>query len=245
VREINRSFYQADVYAYPVAIFTNEKQVPLIAHCPDAYNELRIEGFLDGKNLFPDSPKSKIDFFHSRLRTSPTGKSILSAGWFWHPFDFVSVHELNNINLNVALELPEINAEVCGADFITDELVVICTSSEEQNDDLVSNLVIGSNTIAVIDKQTMKIKSQTKSTAQLGNCRALSDSELLSFHKHPMLVSIQTGEVLKQWRDINCGSGQSSIIGHSESNMPSIAVDVKNRRFAVCSGQEVDIVLNL
>jgi len=245
VREINRSFYQADVYAYPVAIFTNEKQVPLLAHCPDAYNELRIERLLDGKDLFPDSPKSKIDFFHSRLRTSPNGRSILSAGWLWHPFDFVSVHELNNVSLNVALELPEIDAEVCGADFVTDELIVICTSSDTLNDEPISDSVVGSNTIAVIDKRTMKIKSQTKSEAQLGNCRALSESELLSFHQHPMLISIQSGKVLEQWRDINCGNGQSSIIGNSKSIISSIAVDVRNRRFAVCSGQEVDIVLNL
>jgi len=245
VREINRSYYQAHVYEYPIAIFTNERQVPLIAHCPDAYNELRIERLIDGENVFPDSLESKIDFFHSRLRVSPNGKSILSAGWFWHPFDFISVHDLNNVSLNVALQLPEIDAEVCGADFITDELIVICTSSETLNDEPASDLVVGSNTIVVIDKQTMKIKSRTKSEAQLGNCRVLNESELLSFHHHPMLISIKSGKVLEQWMDINCGIGQSSIIGNSKSAKSSIAVDMQNRRFAVCSGQQVDIVTNL
>jgi len=245
VREINRSYYQANAYEYPLAIFVNDKQAPLLAHCPDAYNELKIEHLIDGTSVFPDSPKSVLDFFHSRLRASPNGKSVLSAGWFWCPFDYISIHNLNNEKLNDALSMPEIDAEVCGADYISDELILICTSLEKLNDEPASDSVVGNNSIAVIDIQGMVVKSQTKTEVALGSCRVLNESQFLSFHQHPMLISIKSGEVLEQWNGINCGDGQSSIRNNSRSIDYSIAVDVQHRRFAVCSGQEIDIVSNL
>jgi hypothetical protein len=69
IREINRSFYQADVYEYPVVIFKLPDGREAIAHCPDEYNKIEIEDIETGQRLTRREGET-IDFFHSRLQIS-------------------------------------------------------------------------------------------------------------------------------------------------------------------------------
>ncbi|MGH9018831.1 MAG: hypothetical protein ACRDY1_13860 [Acidimicrobiales bacterium] len=34
------------------------------------------------------------DIFHSRLRASPGGAYLLSAGWIWHPAEILNVYDV-------------------------------------------------------------------------------------------------------------------------------------------------------
>jgi hypothetical protein len=101
VREINRSFYHAHVYEYPVALFTLPDGREVIAHCPDRYNVIEIEEVESGKRLTARSGDSD-DFFHSRLQVSPDSRYLLSAGWVWHPWDTIQLFDIVQ-----ALEAPE------------------------------------------------------------------------------------------------------------------------------------------
>ncbi len=95
VREINRSFYHANVYEYPIA-FVAPKSGPLkIAHCPEDYNVLQIEDFETGA-VVAWKDTEPTDFFHSRLQMSPNGRWLLSAGWIWHPLDAVELFDLSH-----------------------------------------------------------------------------------------------------------------------------------------------------
>ncbi|MET0791687.1 MAG: hypothetical protein ABW061_09225, partial [Polyangiaceae bacterium] len=87
VRELNRSFYHAQVYAYPVSLLLAPGGRVVVAHCPDEYNRIEIEDANTGERLTASSKRKPEDFFHSRLQPSPDGKWLLSAGWVWHPFD--------------------------------------------------------------------------------------------------------------------------------------------------------------
>ena len=56
LREINRSFYQAHAYEYPVAILNLSDGAVGLAHCPEEYNRLEIEEIESGKKLTMELP---------------------------------------------------------------------------------------------------------------------------------------------------------------------------------------------
>lgn len=91
-REINRSYYQADVYEYPIALFRLPCGREVLAHCPQAYCRLDIEDLATREVLTRSTARKPSDIFHSRLVVSPDGRYLLSAGWLWHPIDSVNVY---------------------------------------------------------------------------------------------------------------------------------------------------------
>jgi hypothetical protein len=93
-REINRSYYQAHEYEYPVALYYLPDGRPAILHCPDEYNRLEIELIETGERLTASDSRKPEDVFHSRLLVSPSGRYALSAGWEWHPIDSLYVFDL-------------------------------------------------------------------------------------------------------------------------------------------------------
>src|SRR3569833_1875632 len=70
LREINRSFYQASAYAFPVALGRLPDGREVIAHCSYYYYILQIESLADSKRLTRRRGKAE-DIFHSRLSFSP------------------------------------------------------------------------------------------------------------------------------------------------------------------------------
>lgn len=84
-RQLNRDYYFAKAYDYPIAASTISDGRVLIAHCPTSYDELTFEDAESGAIL--GTRKSDKMEFHSRLAFSPSGDSFVSAGWFWHPLN--------------------------------------------------------------------------------------------------------------------------------------------------------------
>lgn len=50
-RELNRSYYCAEAYDYPVAIATNQVGKPIVVYCPHEFNVLEIEDAESGETL--------------------------------------------------------------------------------------------------------------------------------------------------------------------------------------------------
>ena len=73
VREINRSFYHANVYEYPIAIFETQDGQTALVHCPEQYCRLEIEDIRTGEKLAKSDMREPGDFFHSRLRLALMG----------------------------------------------------------------------------------------------------------------------------------------------------------------------------
>ncbi len=84
LRELDRSFYHADAYEYPVALFSGSDGRVLLAHRPRDYCRIDLEDAETGRLLTESLDRKPSDFFHSRLALSPNGKRLLSAGWVWH-----------------------------------------------------------------------------------------------------------------------------------------------------------------
>jgi hypothetical protein len=79
IREINRSFYHATAYEYPIAFLTLSNGRTCIVHCPDKYNKLEIEDVETGER-YTQRNTDLHDFFHSRLSVSENNHYLLSAG---------------------------------------------------------------------------------------------------------------------------------------------------------------------
>lgn len=86
IRELNRSFYHAHVYEYPIVLFEHPDGRELIAHCPEDYNQLEIEEVATGKRLTESSSRKPADFFHSRLQVSLDQTRLLTRRLDMAPF---------------------------------------------------------------------------------------------------------------------------------------------------------------
>lgn len=134
LRELDRSYYFAHAYEYPVAVGAAVDGTPLLVHCPDAYNRLAIERLDDGERLAAAGERSS-DVFHSRLALSPGGRSLLSAGWLWHPVGDVRVYDVaeaiadsRHLEGRGVLPLNSIDTDVEVACWLDDDRLVVGTN---------------------------------------------------------------------------------------------------------------------
>jgi hypothetical protein len=244
VREINRSYYHADVYEYPITIFRSLSGRVLIAHCPDEYCRLELEDIVTGERLGDSRNRKPRDFFHSRLRVSPNRRWLLSAGWVWHPFSMVAVFDVEaalktSDALDRPMALPDIDGEVGAAEFLPNDRILVGTSEENLGND--DQDAIGSDTIAVIDVAARDVASQARTGEKMGSLMPIDEEVAVSFFEHPKLISLRTGQVLERWETIKSGKQTSSIIWN-DMPIPPIAVDVARRRFAVADNAGVSVV---
>lgn len=246
IREINRSFYHADAYEYPVAIFQTDTGRTLLIHCPEEYCRLEIEDFLTGERLSASPSRKPPDFFHSRLRVSPNGKWLLSAGWLWHPWGTVAIFDLDAAlaepnTLDKSAPLPDIEGEVSAADFMPNNTIVIATSDETLNGDEGDASAIGANAVAVFEPGSTRAISRVAVGEPVGTIFAVDDDLIVGFHTHPKLISVKAGAILKRWETIESGTQSGSIIWHLPT-IPPIAWNSKNRQFAVANKSSVAVV---
>ncbi len=233
IREISRSYYCAEAYEFPVAIFTYNNKICL-AHCPEEYNILEIEDFVTGERLTAKGRESH-DFFHSRLEVSPNGKYLLSAGWVWHPVDMIEIYDLTDIsnpqwfNLyhNETLNLFEINS----ATFLNDKVVVITGNEEEESQKFIYSY----------DVEKEEVLTKAKLSEVAGNLMAIDENFVLGFFEHPKLINISSGKIEEKWTEIESGKQNSSIKGQEEK-FPIIAKDLANNRVAIANKDFIHIL---
>ena len=239
LREINRSYYCANAYEYPVALSRLPDGRAVIAHCPDEYCKIELEEVETGRRLTARDNKP-ADFFHSRLEFSPGGQFLLSAGWVWHPFDMVEVFDVEralaepeSLDQVWKLNLEEVNGEVHAAAFNGPETFVFAGEAEEEK----------SPVIGVYNLAEGRLVSLSQVAEQVGTLMPIGDFAV-GFFEHPKLIELSTGRIVDRWEEIASGNQNSSIIWHHESQIPPMALDPANRRFAV-AGPEAIVVIQL
>ncbi|MGB0495513.1 MAG: hypothetical protein ACPGJI_04085, partial [Kangiellaceae bacterium] len=140
IREINRSYYQAHAYDFPIAFSILNSGQEILVYCPKDYCRIDIEEIETGKVLTDFVDRNPSDCFHSRLAVSPNGRLLLSAGWVWHPLDVVGLYDLSAsledpTKLDSPFEKPPGYWEVSSAAFLNDALVFVSTSDEFLGDE--------------------------------------------------------------------------------------------------------------
>lgn len=246
VREINRSFYHAHVYEYPVALFRGYSGRILLAHCPAEYCQLELEDVETGERITTSAKRAPSDFFHSRLRVSPDGRWLLSAGWVWHPWDALAVYDLDAAlrdptKLDQSIALPEIHGEMSAAEFLPNSRILLTTTGETLDGEEEASGGIRPNAIAVFNPATGELISSATVEEPVGTLMAVDDEVAVGFYEHPKLISLKTGAVLKRWDEIKSGDQTSSIIWNGVS-VPPIAIDQSHRRFAVADEAGIFVV---
>ena len=240
VREINRSFYHANVYEFPVAILDLPDGGVGLAHSPDEYNELQIEEIEFGHQLTARDGKSP-DFFHSRLQASPDGEYLLSAGWIWHPLDralLFSVHEAlerpEHLDEPLGLELPEEFFEINTAAFQSNNSLLLIGRREEDDESSIPF-------VCRYNFKDSRIEAKSRLEAVPGTIMPVGADHFVGFHEHPKLFEIASGKIIQSWSELNSGKQISSIIGERDLP-PPLALDPENKRFAVASEKEIVVV---
>lgn len=244
LREINRSYYYANVYEYPAVFVTFEHKTYLI-HCPLKYCRLDFEEVETGRIITDTEDRNPSDFFHSRLEISPNGKYLMSKGWFWHPFDAIRVFDIMKCIqqpklLDQSQIYPNVGTEIATASFIDDNTVLIGSSNEEAiNDDLLENFP--PNHIAIWDIQSDQISKPVKMNIEFGNLYAISDQYAWDIYRFPKIINIQTGEITDQDETITSGLQNSSIIHHI-GELPKVAFNQQTKQLAITNGDSIEII---
>ena len=248
LREIDRSFYHATAYEYPVCVARRESGQEVLIHCPEHYNQLEIDDLETGQRLTRCESRAPADLFHSRLQADPKGVHFLSAGWFWHPHGELAVYRLEEaIRDPRSLDHRGIFAaqptEISSAALLGDRYVVISTSEETFADDeeLDDGGVIRPDSVALWDLAEAKCVSQSSLVEPAGTLMAIDSQYVVGFYEHPKVINLRTGEVVFRLDDVDSGKQTSSIIHHVERPAP-LALDPQRRRFAVATSAEILVV---
>jgi hypothetical protein len=240
IREINRSYYHAHVYEYPLVILHLVDGRVAIAHCPDAYNKIEIEEIESGQRLTTREGET-ADFFHSRLQAGSDGEHMLSSGWVWHPLDAVQLFSIREVLDSPTvldnyehLELPEELFEVHAATFQNDHsIIMVGDKSGEPGEE--------GQFLAQYDLREGRVILKTRIPEAAGTIMAAGSEHIVGFYEHPKLIEISSGKVVQSWPELNSGKQNSSIIWHDEQP-PPLAMDSKLMRFAVADANGITVI---
>lgn len=254
LREINRSYYHADDYAYPVCLWTDSHGRTLMAHCPEEYNRIEIDDAETGERLTESSERTPVDIFHSRLQANPGGTRLFSAGWVWQPWDVVQFFDITQalqdpkcLDVTSGLDPSTDHAGVvqeCGACWQTDDHVIVAGDKDEFPDEERDNLDVPSlrhSGLAVYDIPSRSVIRCAVPQHPAGMMMPVGEDHVVAFDGHPRLVSLEDGAIQEEWPEILSGHQASSILRGGDPP-PAIAMDSRNRRFAVVSGEGIHVV---
>ncbi len=251
VREIDRSFYHATRYEYPVCLWRSTTGRVLLCHCPEAYNRLEIEDAETGERL-TTGDRDPQDVFHSRLQVSPDGRRLLSAGWCWHPWDVAMVFDLEaalrdptvlDRNADGAHESGHIGlaeeASACWAS--ATELLLGGSDEEEDEEEALEHPGprLRPRGIARFDFEQRAVTADIQLDEPPGTMMPVGPAHALALYRHPKLVSLETGNVIEEWPQLDTGTQTSSILG---SDLPPMALDPDRRRLAVADPKAIHVL---
>jgi hypothetical protein len=236
-RELNRSYYFADTYDYPIALTTGPAGQAVIIHCPNAFNIVECEEAESGEILW--SKKTEAMEFHSRLSISPNGRFFLSAGWFWHPLGGAWLCSLSDDSGEPRDVQFSFGAEIDSATFLDDDHVVVSSTDIIINSECPKS-GLGPMQLGVWSISKANWVSRVPISATTGTIMPWRDW-VISFYEHPKLIELKTGKVVHTWEHLNSGR-QIGAIDIGTPQPPPMALNPNNGMFALCDDKRIHIV---
>ena len=242
VRQLNRDYYFADAFDYPLALFTGPQGQPLLAHCPDSYRTLQLEEAGSGRRLTARRTKSP-DFFHSRLAASPSGHWLASAGWAWHPFETVLLFEVGPAladprRLDRTVR-PPLEGEVAGIAWTVENHLLISSLEEPTADDPAGGYQPIFK-IGCFDPDSGQWCYRTDLPKVAGELLDLGDHRhVVAFDGYPRLLDARSGLALRTWPELPTGARASCLF---DRDRQPLALDQGRARFAVANDSTVTII---
>jgi hypothetical protein len=245
-RELNRSYYFADSYDYPVVLAVGPAGRVVVVNCPNSFDTLEVEDAETGVTLA--KKKTEDMEFHSRLAVSPCGKYLLDAGWFWHPLggawvcdlaallrtgsDQESAQDVDNCAFSFG-------AEIDSAAFLGSEKIVV-TSTDEVISRNIPATGIGPRTAGVWSMRSRQWVSKAPLNEPSGTIMAWREW-MISLHTRPKAIEVATGNVVYCWNEIYSGK-QVGSIELGDPPPPPTALDPQNGRFAIGGPNGITVV---
>ena len=243
VRDIDRSYYHAEDYEYPIALFRLPSGRAAIAHCPQDYCRLRIDDLETGE-VIASATEAAGDFFHSRLSVSPDGRWLASAGWMWHPVDDVSLFDIH-----AALD------DGSTLDRSARDLDVLTDRGNAAGFDRRSRLLVAADMTGFGDEEAgtidgprlLRLKPAAAETPEVraieldSTFMAVGDDHLMLLGGHPRLLSTETGQVVAEWPGVATVI-PSSAVQSERDDYTAHACDVQNARVAIAHDGGITII---
>lgn len=242
IRELNRSFYQANAFDYPITFVTLRDGSEAIAHCPSDYNRLEFEIAATGEILTNVATRRPADYFFSRLHSSPNGQFLSSGGWVWHPVDVPTVYDIFEV---------EKNAKVLdGGGFDLSLWVDESTATFLSNNELVvgwggcelsgqSAEIEGTELRTYsLDSGVAKVVRSVRVDKRISLLSGVGGGAIFALGECPLIVDAGTGTTLESWPDLRVDSIRRSAVDPAAVN-PIVAVHPDRSRFAMWEGGQI------
>jgi hypothetical protein len=236
VREIDRSYYHATAYDYPICLLTLPEGQGAIAHCPKRYDTLEIE-LLDGTPLTSRRAKAE-DIFHARLAASPDGRWLLDNGWVWHPLTIVAVYDVARAlrepehlsSTGIALDLGDtFDGDVEAAIFSGDRLIVAGGDA--------------GRTLSIVDLPSGKNIATVSLATPVGTRLMPWDRDhVVALDVYPRLLALADGKVVHQWEAPGPAPRPSPSVSLESPSAPYVAIDPRRARFAIADDHRVVVI---
>jgi hypothetical protein len=240
-RELNRSFYFAHAYDYPIALAVGPSGSAIVIHCPSSFDTLEVEDAETGVKLA--ARKTPDMEFHSRLAVSGDSRYLLDAGWFWHPLGGAWLCELPRL-LTQAEASPagisfSFGAEIDSAAFLGSGHVVVSSAGEVIND-TVPPSGLGPRKLGVWSIEKAEWRSIVDLARPSGGLMPWRDW-VIAFYECPTAIEIDSGQIVHQWDQIYSGK-QIGSIDLGDPPPPPMAFDSQFGRFAVQCPEGIAVV---
>lgn len=239
-RELNRSYYFAKSFDYPIALATIHSNRVVVVHAPDSYDSISIEDVETGEVL--GTKKSGEMEFHSRLSVSGNGEFVVSAGWFWHPLGgawLCSIDEVCGRNRQIAEVGFSFGAEIDSVGFLGDDRLVLSSTKDVINEQIPSP-GLGPRRLAVWSIRDGNWLSNVPLKAPTGMIMPWKEWGI-SFYDYPKAIELATGKVVHRWKHLRTGR-QIGSIELGTPPPPTIALDPQNGRFAIADEKAITVV---
>lgn len=245
VREINRSFNCADDYEYPVVLFQRPGGREVLAHCPSEYHILTIEDTETGEALASYGEIEKTEsYFFSCLAVNPSGKRLLSAGWYWQPSSALIVLDVDALftgqplpDIFPLMEQYETRGEMSSAAFLDDDRIVVSSTDYYDFDKCAPWLL--RQGVALYDLAAQRGLASVSLDEQAGTIMPLNEQYVISFYRHPKVIDLRTGVVIYRWPQWDSGT---QILCITRKPIPVLALDSAHRRFALKTENAIQVV---
>lgn len=247
VRELNRSYYCANEYEYPIA-FVNIRGNYAIIHCPEEYNQIEVEDIETGRRITATRNRKPMDCFHSRFRVNDANTMLINAGWVWHPNGIAEVYAIekalkdSSVFDTLSYDLP-INVEVTSAEFLDNDLILLASPSEEPFDyeEVNNKTLLNAKELGLFSIQKDEFIKKVKVDFKMGTQVPLDMNYAIDLYEYPKLIDINTGKIVQQFEDIYSGKQNLAIL-QNEDKVPPIAIDKVNQRVAIANGKTIELL---
>jgi hypothetical protein len=240
-RELNRSYYFAKTFDYPIALTSINNGRVVIVHCPNSYDTVEVEDAETGEML--GKKKSDKMEFQSRFSMSEDGRFLVSAGWFWHPLGAAWLCPISAIigtDEHCEAEVGfSFGSEIDAAAFLGNDHIVVTSTSEVVNNDVpISGLgPLQLGVWSIPDSKWVSVVPLQEATGSIMPWKEW----VISFHEHPKAIELATGKVVHVWNQLDSGI-QIGSIELGEPPPPVMALNPQRGMFAVCDSNGINIV---